>query len=304
MQIHRVLVSGASGLIGSSLVRALSGRSIHTVKLIREPAAGQDSTVLWNPYSPDPIKDLQRLNNLDAAVHLSGANVAGQRWTAAYKREIVASRVEPTKALATLLARLPAKPRVLVCASAIGIYGDRGAEILTEDSASGSRFLAETCKAWEAAAQPARDAGIRVVHARFGVVLSSKGGMVAKLRPIFRFGLGGKLASGRQWLSWVSLNDAVRILLRALEDDAMAGPVNVVSPQPATNADFTRAFAGAVHRPAVAPVPAFALRLFAGEFADEALLASERVVPLRLAEAGFDFEDPELEPTLRAMLGS
>ena len=231
-----------------------------------------------------------------------GANVAGRRWTSAYKREILESRVTPTHALATLLAGLNAKPAVLVCASAIGIYGSRGDEVLTETSSPGSGFLPEVCLAWERATQPATDAGIRVVHLRFGVVLSPEGGALAQMLPLFRVGLGGRLGSGRQWMSWVALPDAIGAIEFALQTPSLSGPVNVVAPNPVTNLEFTRALGRALHRPTLLPAPGFALRLAFGEMAQATILASERVLPARLSAAGFHFEYPEIEAALRAVL--
>ncbi len=304
-----VLISGASGLVGTALVRSWMPEPIHIIRLIRGRAGeqsgpGAPKSVVWDPFAPEPVADMASLAGIQAAVHLSGASVAGRRWTAAYKREIVSSRVESTKALVKVLLRLRPLPRVLVCASAIGIYGDRGDEILTEESAPGTGFLAETCVAWEAAAKPAEEAGIRVVHARFGVIFSPEGGALAQMLPLFRLGLGGKLGDGREWMPWLTLRDAVGILRHSIEDQTLRGPVNAVSPNPATNAEFTRALAAALHRPAVLPAPAFALRLAFGEMADEALLASARVVPAKLARSTYRFADPEIGPALRLLLRS
>ena len=306
-QNRRLLISGASGTIGTALVRSWMGEPIHLIRLVRDrsgerkPSPGLES-VVWDPSAAVPLPDESVLAHVDAAVHLSGAPVAGPRWTAAYKREIVSSRVQSTMALVDLLKRLDPPPRVLVCASAIGIYGDRGDEILTEQSLPGHGFLAETCVSWERAAKSAGDAGIRVVHARFGVVLSPEGGALAKMLPLFRLGLGGGLGDGRAWMPWVTLRDAVGILRDCVDDDSVRGPVNVVSPNPVTNADFTRALADAVHRPAILPAPAFALRLAFGEMADAALLASARVVPATLEQRGYRFADPEIGPALRGLL--
>jgi len=242
------------------------------------------------------------LRGVVGAVHLSGANVAAGRWTEKYKREIVSSRVRSTSALAEALSRLNPLPRFLVCASAIGIYGDRGDQVLTEESQPGSGFLADTCLAWEAATRAAEDAGIRVVHTRFGVVLSPQGGALAKLLPLFRLGLGGNLGDGRAWMPWLTLRDAVGILRFCIENEAVRGPVNAVAPNSVTNAEFTRALASAVHRPAILPAPAFALRLAFGEMADQALLASARVIPAKLVEAGYRFNDPEIAPALRSLV--
>ncbi len=301
MQIGQVVVSGGSGMIGSSLLRELKDNRIYSIQLTRRDSSSKEA-VRWDPYAAEPVGDLSRLNDLDAAVHLSGANVSSNRWTAAYKQEILRSRVVSTRAISGLLARLKQPPRVLICASAIGIYGDRGDELLTEESGAGRGFLAETCQAWEAATQAAEDAGIRVVHARIGLVLAPGGGVLGKLVPLFRTGLGGKLGSGRQWQSWVSLRDLVRIFLRAMEDDALRGPVNVTAPGAVTNAEFTKTLGRVLHRPAIATAPAFALRLAVGQMADEALLASARVEPRRLLDCGFEFQDPSLEPALRSML--
>jgi hypothetical protein len=244
----------------------------------------------------------QPLDGTTAAVHLSGANLAGQRWTSSYKRQILESRVKPTHALATILAGLRPKPAVLVCASAIGIYGSRGEELLTEGSLPGSGFLPEVCLAWEQATQPAADAGIRVVHLRFGVVLSPKGGALAQMLPIFRAGLGGRLGSGRQWMSWAVLPDVIRAIEFALRTESLSGPVNVVTPNPVTNLEFTRSLGRVLRRPVLFHVPAFALRLAFGEMAEATILESERVTPVCLQAAGFAFEYPELEAGLLAVL--
>ena len=243
------------------------------------------------------------LEGCAAAIHLSGANVAGQRWTESYRREMTSSRVETTRALAETLAGLNRKPEVLVVASAVGIYGDRGDEMLDENTETGRGFLADLCRTWEAAAEPAMQAEIRVVHARFGVVLG-RGGALGKMLPAFRLGLGGPLGSGRQWVSWISVDDAVAALLFAVKTQALAGAMNVTAPQPVTNAAFARALGRAVHRPAVLTAPAFALRLAFGQMADEALLASQRVVPSRLLGAGFQFRHAMIDAALKAALES
>jgi len=304
---RRVLVTGASGMIGTALVRSWMNHPIQVIRLVRHRHSQsateiQGEAIVWEPLAARPISDVSRLAGVEAIVCLSGANVAGHRWTENYKREIVSSRVVSTRALANAIAQLEPPPRVLVCASAIGIYGDRSDEILTEDSAPGSGFLAETCVAWEAAAQAAEDAGIRVVHARFGAVLSAEGGALRKMLPLFRLGLGGNLGNGRQWMPWISLCDAAGILQYCLDNEAIHGPVNVVTPVPLTNAEFARSLAAALHRPAIIPAPAFALRLAFGAMADEALLASVRVVPTRLIEEGYQFADPEIAPALQSML--
>jgi uncharacterized protein (TIGR01777 family) len=301
-QSRRILVSGASGLIGSAVVRAAPAHAFDAVCLVRTRNSIALDTIYWNPAKPENPAERALLEGFDAIVHLSGANVA-HRWTPAYKQEIVASRVASTQALSQTLASLNRPPRVLVCASAIGIYGNRGDEILTEQSAPGSGFLAEVCTAWEAAANPARAAGIRVVHTRFGVVLDPAQGALAKMLPPFRLGLGGPLGSGRQWMSWITLHDLVRAIFFLIERSDLAGPFNFTAPTTVTNRDFTRALARAVHRPAIFPVPAAALRVLFGEFADEGLLASQRVLSEGLQNANFAFHNPSLEPALKALLG-
>jgi len=257
---------------------------------------------MWSPAATPAVADLGALEGCAAAVHLSGASVAGQRWTAAYRREMMASRVDSTRALATLLAGLRTPPRALLVASAVGYYGDRGDQLLDETSLPGEGFLADLCRQWEAAAQPAVEAGIRVVHLRFGVVLGPGPGALARMLPIFRLGLGGRLGSGRQWMSWISVEDAMRALLFALETPSLAGPVNLTAPSPVTNAEFTRLLARQLRRPSFLPVPAFALRLALGQMADEALLASTRAVPSRLLVAGFRFAHPTVDKALAAAL--
>lgn len=297
----RILVSGASGLIGSALVRALRSESADVVRLVRGYGPPTPNAVYWNLNKPKNAVHPVALEDFDAVVHLAGANVA-HRWTKKYRREIVASRVASTAALCEMLAQVRRRPRVLLCASAVGFYGDRGDEVLNEQSGSRAGFLAETCVAWESAAEAARQAGIRVVHLRFGVVLDRSGGALKKMLTAFRLGLGGKLGSGRQWMSWISLPDAIRAILFLMEKEELAGPFNVTSPDPVTNRTFARALAQTVRRPAVLPVPAAGLRLAFGAMADESLLASCRAVPKRLQEAGFSFENPDIGPALAALL--
>jgi uncharacterized protein (TIGR01777 family) len=304
--LSRILISGASGLIGTALVRAFTANQISVFCLARKPRPDSQHEILWSPLSPRAIADPSQLENFDAVIHLSGANVAAYRWTPAYKKEIVESRVQTTRALSQLLAGLKHPPQTFLCASATGIYGNRGDEILIENSAPGSGFLAETCMRWEAAAQPApdagKDAGIRVVHLRFGVVLAREGGALGKLLPVFRLGLGGRLGSGRQWMSWISLPDLVSAVSHCISTPQLAGPVNMVAPTPVTNAEFTQMLAHAVHRPALFPAPAFALRAALGEMADEGLLASARVIPAQLTQSGFQFRHPQLALALDALL--
>jgi len=296
-----LLVSGAGGLVGRAVCDSLREGG-HTVRaFVRRPTTHEDE-VFWDPAAG--AVDEERLGAVDAVVHLAGEPVAAGRWTRARMDRIRDSRTVGTRILAEALGRMATPPRVLVCASAVGWYGDRADEVLTEDSTPGTGFLAEVCHAWETAADPARTAGIRVVHLRIGVVLARDGGALARMVPPFRWGLGGRLGSGKQWMSWIALEDVVRIIEGSLADETLAGPVNVVAPEPVRNADFTRALARTLGRPALLPAPAFVLRLALGGMADEALLASARVVPSRLQDAGFRFSEPELGLALGKVLGS
>lgn len=297
----RLLLSGSSGMVGSALRAELDARRVSVVRLVRQVPRTADE-LQWDPAAAVPIADTGPLEDLDAAIHLSGANLSAHRWTPAYRREIAASRVDSTRSLATLLVGLRRPPRALLVASAIGIYGDRGDEILDESSAPGQGFLAGLCREWEAAAAPAAQAGIRVVRMRFGVVLAPGNGALAMMLPIFRLGLGGRLGSGKQWMSWISLSDLVSAVLFLLEAPSLHGAVNLAAPHPVTNSEFTHALAGLLHRPAVLPAPAFALRLALGPMADEALLSSTRVHPRMLINAGFRFVQPTVEAALSSAL--
>jgi uncharacterized protein len=299
----RFLLSGASGMVGSALRAELGARQASVIQLVRR-VPQTPAELQWNPAAAIPVADTGQLEGLDAAIHLSGANLSARRWTPAYRREMAASRVDSTRALATLLAGLHRPPRALLVASAIGIYGDRGDEILDESSAPGQGFLPGLCREWEAAAAPAAQAGMRVVHMRFGVVLAPGARALAMMLPIFRLGLGGRLGSGKQWMSWISLTDLVAGVLFLAESPSLRGAVNLAAPHPVTNSEFTRTLARLLHRPAVLPVPAFALRLALGPMVDEALLSSTRVIPRVLIDAGFRFTQPTIEAALNSVLGS
>jgi uncharacterized protein len=296
-----VVLSGASGMLGAALQRSLTAGKRQTIQLIRRSPTAQGH-VRWDPTSDQPLADPSLLEGIGAAIHLSGASVAGHRWTQAYRREMTASRVDSTRRLATALARLRQPPASLLVASAIGIYGDRGDVVLDESSTPGSGFLAGLCRQWEAAAEPAVQAGIRVVHLRFGVVLGRGKGALQQMLPAFRVGLGARLGSGRQWMSWISLEDAVNAVTFLLERQDLAGVVNVTGPNPVTNSEFTRALGRQLGKPAFLAVPAFAARLIFGQMADEALLASARVKPAKLIDAGFPFSTPEIDGALQAAL--
>lgn len=298
-----VAVTGAGGLIGSALRQSLV-RDGHTVlRLVRRPAAGEDE-IQWDPLGGSV--DSERLAGVDAVVHLAGAGVGDHRWSASYKRQIRDSRVLGTRTLARALAGLDPAPRVLVSGSAIGYYGDGGAEggraaTVDESSPPGEGFLAQVVVAWEAAAAPAADAGIRVVHSRSGLVVSGRGGAWGRLWPLFRLGLGGRLGNGQQYWSFVSLADEVRALRQMIDDDTMSGAYNVTAPNPATNAEVTAEMGRLMHRPTVAHVPSFVLKTVLGEMSQE-VLGSLRVLPTRLLASGFTFEHPTLRQALEAAL--
>jgi uncharacterized protein len=292
----QVAISGASGFIGSALARDLAADGIDVVRLVRRRASAPDE-IGWDPSAGGRGLDPKSLAGVNAVVHLSGAPIAGRRWTAGRKALLRASRIGSTQVLAAALARADPRPRVLLCGSAIGYYGDTGNQAVDESAPAGAGFLAELVRDWEAAAAEARDAGARVVSLRSGVVLGRGGGMLGRLWPAFRFGLGARIGAGRQYLSWISLADEVRAIRFLLGPVSLDGPVNLTAPEPVTNAEFTRALATVLGRPAVLRVPAFALRAALGEVASE-LLASARVLPARLTEAGFEFGDPAIEVAL------
>ena len=294
-----VLVTGASGFIGRAVVSRLTQNGHRVLPLRRASAAEGIAGPTWNPEIGQVRLD--PAGPLDAVIHLAGENIA-QRWTRAAKARIRASRVNATRLLCETLARLPQPPRVLVCASATGYYGDRGDECLKEQSKPGAGFLAEVCQAWEAATEPARQHGLRVVHLRLGIVLARHGGALSKMLPAFRLGLGGRLGTGQQYWSWIQLEDLLRVVDLALQDDHLRGAVNAVSPEPTTNAGFTEVLARALRRPAFLPMPALAAKLIFGEMGREVLLASARVRPERLLESGFEFGFPDLDAAIRHLL--
>ena len=293
----KVLITGSTGLVGSALAARLRLSGHACVLLSRGGAPG---TLKWDMHSRELPEGA--LGGVDAVVHLAGESIAGGRWSQARKRSILESRVRSTGALAAALARLEPPP-ALVCASAVGYYGDRGDAVLTEAEPPGNGFLAQVCREWEAAAEPAAAAGARTVRARLGLVLSPRGGLLARLRPLFEWGVAGALGSGRQYMSWVALADVAQALVRAVEDGSVRGPLNVTSPHPVTNAEFTRELARAVRRWVGPPVPRFAARLaFGSEMADELFFASTRAVPARLLELGQGFRFPELRPALESLI--
>ena len=295
-----MLISGATGLVGSALTNFLTtgGHEIHALTRHRR----RDDDVEWS--IPDRRIQADRLEGLDAVVHLAGESIIG-RWTDAKKRRIRDSRVEGTRFLCETLAKAERPPRVLVCASAIGIYGDRGDETLTEASQPGSGFLADVCQEWEAACEPARAAGIRVVNLRVGLVLSPRGGLLGTLLRLFRTGLGGRVGDGKQWMSWVVLDDLTDAIFAAIADDRLAGPVNGTALRPVRNRDFSTTLARVLHRPAFVPAPAFGVKLALGrEAAEETALVSTMAVPMALEKISHPFRFSELDDALRFMLGS
>ena len=298
-QSSRVLVSGASGFVGRALVPHLEKAGHSVFRLVRSAPQGPNE-IRWNP--PEGVVEFSTDTVFDAVVHLAGENIVAHRWTAARKAAIRESRVASTSGLVRALGQCGHPPRVLVSSSAVGFYGDRGDERLTEQSGPGTGFLADVCEVWEREAEGARAWGARVVLLRTGLVLAADGGALAKMRPIFRAGLGGRLGHGRQWVSWITRDDLIAVIGRALADEKLMGPINAVAPQPMTNAEFTAALARAVHRPAIWPVPAWLLRAIFGEMATATLLASTRATPERLQAVGHVFRHPQLVEALDEIL--
>jgi uncharacterized protein (TIGR01777 family) len=295
----RVLIAGASGLVGSALIPALEAEGAEITRLVRTSAGAGE--IEWHPNN-DQI-DVAKLEGFDAIINFAGENIAGGRWTDDQKRKIRDSRVNGTHLLSEAIAKLKHRPKVFLCASATGIYGDRGTETLDEQSDSGGGFLAGVCREWEKATEPAIEAGVRTVQLRFGPILAREGGMLAKLLTPFKMGMGGRVGPGTQYISWVAIDDVVNAVMLALKDESIRGPLNIVSPNPVTNEVFTKTLGHVLNRPTALAMPAFAVRLAFGEMADEMLLASQRVIPKRLNDAGYEFQQPELEGALKKHLG-
>jgi len=294
----KILVAGASGLVGSALIPSLESDGAEINRLVRSSPKANE--IEWHPNHGGI--DATRLEGFDAIINLAGENIAEGRWTDEKKRKIRDSRVDGTHRLSEAIAKLATKPRVFLCASATGFYGDRDDEILDETSDSGGGFLANVCRDWEGATESAAKAGVRVVNLRFGPILAREGGMLGKMLTPFKLGMGGKVGSGKQYMSWVAIDDVVGAIKLALPDESIHGPLNVVSPNPVTNEEFTKTLGEVLSRPTVMSIPAFAARLAFGEMADEMLLVSQRVAPKKLNEAGYQFKHPELESALRHYL--
>ena len=296
----KILVTGSTGLVGSTVVAFLTTGGHRVLRLVRGTARNADE-VVWDPASG--TIDSAKLEGLDAVVHLAGENIATGRWNAAKKGKIRDSRVNGTQHLSEALAKLTLKPRVLVCASAIGYYGNRGNDVMTEGSQPGTSFLCEVCRDWEKAAESSRQAGIRVVNLRIGVVLTPRGGALEKMLLPFKLCVGGVIGSGQQYMSWIAIDDVVGAIHHAVTCDSLSGPVNAVAPEPVTNRTFTKTLGKVLHRPTIFPMPAFAAKLAFGEMGEELLLASTRVIPQCLQESGYRFRCPTLDGALRHLLG-
>jgi len=290
----KIVIAGASGLVGSAFIPSLEADGNEVTRMVRDSPKANE--IEWHP-NQDEI-DPAKLDGFDAVVNLAGESIAEGRWTDEKKKKIHDSRVHGTHLLSEAMAKLSTRPRVFLCASATGIYGDRGDDILDEQSESGGGFLAGVCREWEKATEPAANAGVRVVNLRFGPIVARHGGLLEKMLTPFKMGLGGKVGSGKQYISWVAIDDVVDIMRLALNDESVRGPLNVVSPNPVTNEAFTKALGNALNRPTALAMPAFAARLAFGEMADEMLLVSQRVIPKRLTSAGFKFQCPQLRNAL------
>ncbi len=297
----KVAITGASGMVGTALTAKLQSEGHEVVSYVRSVSSGQTGKFLWNPDAG--TIDAAGLAGAEAVVNLAGENIAAKRWTPEQKEKIRTSRVKGTTLLAKTIATMANKPEVLVSASAIGIYGDRGDEMLTENSAPGSGFLADVCKEWEQSTKAAETSGVRIVRARLGVILSKNGGALQKMLPIFQLGGGGIIGSGKQYMSWVTLDDVVNALIFAIKNKSVTGAMNIVAPNSVRNSEFTDALGHALHRPVMLPLPAFAAKIIMGEMADELLLSSARVEPLALEGNKFGFEYPNLAGALLHTLG-
>ncbi|MEM9353184.1 MAG: TIGR01777 family oxidoreductase [Planctomycetota bacterium] len=298
---QKYIITGASGLVGTPLVASLEADGHQVIRAVRRPVKDEARELYWDPNGTGEIEG-DKFEGAHAVIHLAGENIAGKRWNDAFKKKLLDSRVKGTTLIAETVAKLNQKPKVFACASAIGYYGERGVEQLSEEAVAAETFLGEICVQWEACCQPARDAGVRVANMRIGVVLSPKGGALAKMLLPFKLGGGGVLGSGEQYMSWIDLADLVKAIRFVVDTPSLEGPVNMVAPEPVTNREFTKKLGWVLSRPTILPMPGLAARLAFGEMAEALLLASTRVVPKRLEEAGFHFGYPDLESSLRHQL--
>ncbi|MGI9035538.1 MAG: TIGR01777 family oxidoreductase [Pyrinomonadaceae bacterium] len=297
----KILISGASGLVGANLIPTLIAKGHEVIKLVRKTPKSADE-IEWNAEKGFSESEQSKLENFDAVIHLAGDNVASENWSEEKKRKIKESRTVGTKVLVDALRKCKNPPKIFVSASAIGFYGDRRDEILTEDSAKGAGFFPEVCSEWEREAQKAVDFGARVVMPRIGVVLAADGGALEKMLTPFKFGVGGVIGSGKQWMSWIAIDDLIRIFHFALENKNLRGAVNAVAPNPATNKEFTKTLGTVLHRPTILPIPEFAIKLLFGEMGETLLLQGARVLPKRLQDAAFEFKFPILEDAMKRVL--
>lgn len=295
----KILVTGATGLVGSELVPFLSNQG-HDVYRLTRGKAHEAHDIVWDPVHNQLPKG--RIDGTEVVVHLAGENIAGKRWNPSVKAELQRSRIEGTKLICETISQLNTPPKTLICASAIGYYGDRGTEMLNETSNKGTGFLSDLCRDWEAACEPARAKGIRVVNLRFGVILSPKGGALAKMLTPFKLGGGGVVGTGNQYWSWIAIDDLIGIINFCITNEKISGPVNATAPCPVTNYEFTKTLGSVLARPTIVPMPSFVARIALGEMANELLLASARVMPNRLSESGFQFQYSSLEPALKHLL--
>lgn len=292
----RILISGASGLVGSALASSLASDGHEVLRLVRTKTQESEGEVFWDISAG--ILDSSQFSRIDVVVHLSGENIAAGRWSKKQKDRILRSRVDSTRLIAETLATCAQRPKVLVVASAVGFYGNTGDATVDENASLGTGFLASVCEAWEDAAEAARHVGIRVVHARFGMILSKNAGALKKMLPLFRLGLGGRIADGKQWMSWIHIEDVVSAIKHCIEQGCLTGPVNFCSPNPVTNSEFTKALSQVLNRPAIFPVPAFILKLALGKMAEELLLSSTRAMPKKLLETSYKFRYSHIREAL------